>query len=219
LWLLAFGAEPRATDAGPDPLQESLSPGRIDWRDGRLRASAGAAPDQRLPSPEAARPGAVRRARARAEDNLRDLLAHLPTSQKLGEDAQSRAVAAAEMSVEYQADGGAWVVLEVPFGPWVDPTLKSSPASDKAASNPWRDPVVLTVGRMRPVAGPVADDKGRRVVLWRARYRDGEPGTDQHALAVTAGEGGTLRLLDKTASWPADLAQRDVLIYVKALRP
>jgi len=209
---------PRSTVfAAEDRLVEEVAGGHVDWRAGLVGAAAGSAGDHRLPSPEVARPGAVRRARARAEESLRQVLAHLPGTQKLGDEARGRALAAADQQVEYQSDGGAWVTLEVPFGPWLDAGSKSSAASDKAASNPWREPVVIAVPRMRPVAGPLAEDKVRRVVLWRARYREGSPGAEAHALPATASEAGTLKLTEKGAEWPADLAQREVLIYVKAL--
>jgi len=216
---LFFGsARPRsAVLAAEDRLVEEVAGGHVDWRAGRVRAGAGSAGDHRLPSPEAARPGAVRRARARAEESLRQVLAHLPVTQKLADEARGRALAAADQQVEYQSDGGAWVTLEVPFGPWIDAASKSSPASDKAASNPWREPIVIAVPRMRPVAGPVAEDKLRRVVMWRARYREGYPGPEAHALAAVLTEAGSLKLVEKGAEWPADLAQREVLIYVKAV--
>ena len=196
-----------------------MTGGQVDWGEGRVSAGAGSAPDHRLPSPDVARAGAVQRARARAADQLREALAHLPAPQKLSDESRARAVAAAEEKVEYQADGGAWVRLQVAFGPWLDGARKTSPSGDKASGNPWSDPLVLSVSAMRAVAGPVAEDKSKKVLLWRSRYREGAPpaGQQSRTIEVEATASGGLRLAGKTATWPVDLAQRDVLIYVKKL--
>jgi hypothetical protein len=205
--------------ADEDRLREGVAGGQVDWREGRVSAGAGSAPDHRLPSPEVARAGAVQRARARAGEQLREALAHLPAAQKLSDESRARAVAAAEEKVEYQSDGGAWVRLQVAFGPWLDGAHKTSPSGDKASGNPWRDPLVLSVSSMRPVAGPVAEDKSKKVLLWRSRYREGVPPANQQSrsIEVEATASGSLRLASKATPWPDDLAQRDVLIYVKKL--
>jgi len=207
--------------AEEDRLHERVAGGQVDWNEGRVSAEAGSAPDHRLPSPEVARAGAVQRARARAAEQLREALAHLPSAQKLSDESRSRAVTAAEETVEYQADGGAWVRLQVVFGPWLDDARKTSASADKASNNPWSDPLVLTVSSMRPVAAPAAEDKNKKVLLWRSRYREGSPPAAQaqkgHTIEVEATPGGGLRPASKTGTWPADLAQRDVLIYVKKL--
>src|SRR5436190_13773130 len=66
--LLAASLAAAAADADDaSPLHDRRAGGvEIDWAEGTLTATGGAAADLRMPSADVARPGAVRRARAAA---------------------------------------------------------------------------------------------------------------------------------------------------------
>src|SRR5215471_14191788 len=81
--LVAAGAGAAASavptgEGGAGPLREAHAGVTIDWADGTLASSGGAAADLRMPGAELARPGAVRRAREVALTKLRAALVDLP---------------------------------------------------------------------------------------------------------------------------------------------
>ena len=81
-----------------------------------------------MPSADAARPGAERRARAAARARLAEVLRTLPLGggRHLDEAGITRAVEHARaVSVDYQSNGGALVRMEVRFGAWTDPAAES----------------------------------------------------------------------------------------------
>src|SRR5262245_46137586 len=78
LALVAAAAVASAGAAPGSALRETRKGVEIDWSEGTLTASGGAAADLRMPSAELARPGAVRRARSVALAKLRAALAELP---------------------------------------------------------------------------------------------------------------------------------------------
>jgi len=86
-----------------------LAGAEVDWSAGTVTASAGAAGDMRMPSPDAARPGAERRARAAAIEKLRAALRALPVrgSERLGDKQVDAALSHASTTrIEYQSNGG-----------------------------------------------------------------------------------------------------------------
>src|SRR5690242_17950455 len=61
-----------------DALKQTLAGAAVDWEAGTIAATAGAAPDLRMPSVDLSRPGAQRRAHAAAVTKLRAALGSLP---------------------------------------------------------------------------------------------------------------------------------------------
>ena len=127
-----------ATAAG-DPLTEEKSGARLPSTGaaGSSQQPGGAAADQRMPSADAARPGAERRARAAARARLAEVLRTLPLGggRHLDEAAVTRAVERAHMvGVDYQSNGGALIRMEVAFGAWTD-SAAEPPATAGATSH------------------------------------------------------------------------------------
>ncbi len=104
--------------ATPAPLVRPLAGAEVDWSAGSVTASAGAAVDIRMPSPDAARPGAERRARAAAMEKLRVALRALPVrgNGRLGEKQVDAALGHASTTrIEYQSNGGVVLWVGVKF--------------------------------------------------------------------------------------------------------
>jgi hypothetical protein len=200
-------------------LDETRGEATIDWGQGTVTASAGAAADFHLPSADVARPGAVRRARAAALTKLRGALAELP----LGADRQLSAAAierallrARTIDIDYQSNGGALVKLSVDFSAWIEggprgknPDAGPSPAEDSAGAVP-----VLAVSSMRLAGSPLIKVAGKEVAAGAARYRLGTPPATLGALRAKVERGGKLSI--EGDSQLADrLAAAVVLIYVQ----
>ncbi len=114
--LLGICAAP--VQAAEDALVRPLGAGEVDWGRGLVRVRAGAAADLRMPGPDAARADAQRRARNRAQELLREVLADLPLGpgRKLSKAAVEAAVGRARMPpVDYQSNGGVLLALELGF--------------------------------------------------------------------------------------------------------
>ena len=104
--------------ATPASLVRPLAGAEVDWSTGTVTASAGAAADMRMPSPDAARPGAERRARAAAIEKLRVALRALPLrgNERLSEKQVEAALGRASTTrSEYQSNGGVVLGVGVKF--------------------------------------------------------------------------------------------------------
>ncbi len=108
--------------AAGNPLVRTVAGAEVDFGTGTITARAGAAADYRLPSPDVARPGAERRARAAALARLRAALAEL----KVPAEVASRAKATA---VDYQSNGGVLVTMAVTVPEGQPSVTLSAPAS------------------------------------------------------------------------------------------
>jgi hypothetical protein len=220
---LAFAltlATARGASASSDatPLRETRGGVEVDWAEGTLVASGGAAADLRMPSAELARPGAVRRARAAALAKLRAALGDLPLGggRTLSAPAVEQALGRARIGpVDYQSNGGAMLRATVRFTDWLDGG-GLAPAGAGAADAP---PVaVVAVASARLVAAPLAKLSGREAAIGAAQYHLGPPPPGTKALPARVDRSGRLVL-----EGPSDLAPRLarglVVIYVqKVLR-
>ena len=121
LLLLVLSALAQA--AAPSAFKRAVAGSEVDWSTGSLTAQAGSAAEMRMPGPNAARPGAERRARAAAEAKL------LAALRELGLDKPSRTALdhAAVSRIEYQSNGGVVLWLSVRFADLVP--AKTAPAS------------------------------------------------------------------------------------------
>ena len=199
-----------ALAAPVDPLVQEESGAVVDWRRGLVSATAGAAPDHRMPSADVARSGAERRAAATARGRIGEALRKLPlgSGRRLDDQAVKRALERARFgSVDYQSDGGAIVTLEVPFGSWDPPS--SSPADPT--------PVALLVSEAHLAAAPIVLVGTREVSPGPVRYSNGAaptgPGRPLKARPDKKG-----RFVVEAAGAP-DFAGQPLLIYVhKVLR-
>lgn len=203
-----------AAGAAADHLVQEASGAIVNWRRGLVSATAGAAPDHRMPSAEIARPGAERRASATARKHIAEALRKLPLGggRHLDEQAVGRALERARVAeVEYQSNGGAVVTLEVLFGAW-----DSASPSASAESPPSAAPVALLLPEARLVAAPVVLVGTREVIPGPVRYSNGAPPSGAaRPLKAKADKTGRL-VIDASAP---DLAGQPLLIYVqKVLR-
>jgi hypothetical protein len=188
--LLALGKEAGA-------FKRTVAGVEVDWSAGTLTAQGGSAAEIRMPGPNSARPGAERRARAFAEENLRSALAVVARGKKLDEkEALSRATIA---RTEYQSDGG--VVL------WL--TLRFSDLA--AAAKPAK--VALRVAHMPFEFAPVVASAGGEAQLGFATYR---PAADCPRDAVRGELDGKGRLRIPALPGGTDsLAGTSVVIYLE----
>jgi hypothetical protein len=199
-----------AAIAAADPLVQEEAGAVVNWRLGVLSATAGAAPDHRMPSADVARAGAERRARASARTRIGEALRKLPLGggRHLDDQAVSRALEQARIAeVDYQSDGGAVVTLEVAFGSWDAPT---PPPPDSPS-------VALAVPEARLSAAPIVLIGTREIVPAAVRYSTAVPPTGAgRPLKARADNKG--RLVVEASGAPA-LAGQPLLIYVhKVLR-
>lgn len=227
-----------SAQAAPPGLVEAVEPGvTIDWQQGTVTAQAGRAAELRMPSPDVARLGAERHARASARSRLERALRALPlgSGRRLDEQAVARALVRARGAVEYQSNGGAVVTLEVRFGDWSTPLGSSAdggagaepstvaaaagPDQTKAAA-PSSPEVSFRVTSARLAAAPLVVAGTREVPLAYARYRLGPPSAGDGVLRARVDDRGRLVVDDKSRSGRVDdlvedLAGRPALIYVQ----
>lgn len=183
----------------PASFRRRVGEAEMDWSAATVTAQGGAAASFRMPSPNAARPGAERRARAAAEEKLRAAAEALLGKPVDGKTVSERATVA---RIEYQSNGG--VVL------WLALSLFDVVASPAA-------PVVLRVPSMPFVVQPAVAADGKRITLGLATYR---PAAQAPADAVVARErDGHLVLSGKDAKLVDSLAGRAVVIYLEKPRP
>jgi hypothetical protein len=161
-----------AQAASPDAFKRTVAASEVDWSAGVVTAQAGSAADIRMPGPNAARPGAERRARAAAEAKLSAAL------HALGLDNLTTGKTASVSRIEYQSNGGVVLWLSVRFSELVP--AKAAPRSLKVATMPFEfAPTLVAGGKEARVAsatyGPISaspkdaipvrrDEKGRLVL-------------------------------------------------------
>ena len=198
--LLTAGAQA----AEPAAFKRNVAGVEVDWSEGTLTAQAGAAADLRMPGPEAARPGAERRARAAAEVKLQAALQALRLEG--GVKSKSAPERATVSRIEYQSNGGVVLWLTLPFS-------EVFPA--KAAQRP------LKVATMPFEIAPVVVAEGKEVRVARATYLPCSASTacPKDAIAVRRDDKGRL-VLGTPASTPIDsLAGSAVVIYLEKAQP
>jgi hypothetical protein len=158
--------------AGPETFKRGVAGAEVDWSVGTVTAQAGAAADIRMPGPNAARPGAERRARAAAEAKLSSALG------ELGLDKLSKDKPTAVSRIEYQSNGGVVLWLSVRFSDLVP--AKAAPVALKVATMPFEVAPTLVLGAKqarvasatyraastspKDVVSVRRDDKGRLVL-------------------------------------------------------
>lgn len=195
-----------AAGAESSALVERHDGVEIDWAEGTVTVSGGAAGDLRMPSADVARAGAVRRAEAAARARLADALAAVPLGggrKPASEDVQ-RAVRRARLSQsDYQSNGGAVVRVTARFADW----LEAPPAAPT---------VVLAVASAHLAAAPVIKVGSREVNVGAASYRVGAPPRDAKAVTAKVDRGGRV-VVDgqKSGDLAERLARGTALIYVE----
>jgi hypothetical protein len=197
LGLLLLAALAQAKE--PASFKRDVAGTEVDWSAGTITAQAGAAADMRMPGPNAARPGAERRARAAAEEKLRQALRVMGQGKKL-EDKASQATLS---RIEYQSNGGVVLWLVVRFSELV--AAKPAEASLRVASMPFE-------------LAPTVSAGGRLATTGFATYR---PAGDcpKDAVPVRRDPVGRLVLADADAKLLDSLAGRAVVIYLEKREP
>ena len=196
-------------------LVRPLAGAEVDWSAGTVTASAGAAADMRMPSPDAARPGAERRARAAAIEKLRAALRALPVRghDRLGEKQVDAALGhAIATRVEYQSNGGVVLWVGVRFEELVGSATTTSTTTTTATGS-----VVLAVGAMPLELAPLLAGGEREIVVRGVRYRQGPHPAG--AIGVRRDDKGRL-VLPKGAEATLDgLVGGPVVIYLEKVLP
>ena len=195
LYLVAAAAADAARFVRP------LGAAEIDWSAGTVTAQAGAAADIRMPNATAARPGALRRARAAAEEKLRAALSALLAGTKV--DEKATLPRSQVTRTEYQSNGGVVLWLSLRFSDVVP--AKPSPIALRVASMPFSfAPLVVAGGKTARLGfvtyGSAADCPKDAVTV----RRDGE---------------GRLGLGDQDAKLIDSLAGAAVVIYLEKPQP
>jgi hypothetical protein len=205
LTLVATTCLVAAAQGRPDGFVRPLASADVDWREGTLTASAGAAADTRMPSPDAARPGAERRAKAAALEKLRSALKVLPVNSGdvLDTSAIENALAHAQVTRrEYQSNGGVVLWAVVHF------------ADLSSAAKPTPAPV-LSVPSMPFELAPQLTSGGKQARVGYATFRSGKP--EGNAVAVQRDKKGRLVLPKETEL--DQFADAPVVIYVHKAVP
>ena len=185
----------------PSLLVRHLAGVEVNWAEGTLTAQAGAAADIRMPNPNAARPGAERRAKAAAEAKLGAALRQLG----LGKPADAKGgVAAAKVSrTEYQSNGGVVLWLRLRFADLV---------ATKSGGRP------LCVKSMPLTLSPVLVGGGKSAPVAYATYRQGVR-CPKDAIGVERDARGRLVLPAHEAKEVESLAGAAVVIYLEKPQP
>jgi hypothetical protein len=198
LWLALTAA---AQAAEPAAYKRMVAGVEVDWSAGVITAQAGSAADIRMPGPNAARPGAERRARATAEEKISAALCELGLASLVKD--KSRLSHAAVSRIEYQSNGGVVLWLSLPFSDVV-------PA--KAAAR------VLKVPSMPFAIAPILTAGGKEVRAASATYRPAT-GCPKDALSVRRDEKGRLVLPAASADLIDSFAGSAVVIYLEKAQP
>ena len=199
----------------PASLVRPLAGTEVDWSAGTVTASAGAAADMRMPSPDAARPGAERRARAAAIEKLRAALRALPVRghERLGEKQVDAALAHASTArIEYQSNGGVVLWVGVRFE-----DLAGSPSATATTTTTATEPVPLAVAAMPLELAPSVVAGGKAIVLGRVRYWQGLPPAG--AIGARRDDKGRLVLPRGSEPMIDRLAGGPVVIYLQKVLP
>ena len=228
-----------ARAATPAALVRPLAGAEVDWSAGTVTANAGAAADMRMPSPDAARPGAERRARAAAIEKLRAALRALPVrgSERLSEKQVEAALGHASTTrIEYQSNGGVVLWVGVRFedlsgnaspsggfgtdgSPHQPPRALRAPvaATATATATATTTTTVLAVGAMPLELAPLVVAGGKEIVVRRVRYQHNPPPAG--AIDVRRDEKGRLVLSEGSESPLDRLAGAPVVIYLQKVLP
>jgi hypothetical protein len=203
----AMLAAPLARAEGKNPLVRTLGPAEVDWEAGTVSVQAGAAPDLRLPGPEAARPAARRAAEKAGAQRLGDALEKLALGGGRRFTPALAAAAAARAKVkdvEYQSNGGVLLTLEVEFGDLAPPAKSELEAKEvkpppkgqvDAERAPAEEPLELTlsVTSMPLEVAPRVYSGGLEHTLGAAVYRLGEaPKAERRVFAAKRDRQGRL---------------------------
>jgi len=192
---VAAGAVARDGRAAGDKgaaLRTAVGGCDVDWAAGTITARAGAAADRRLPAPDLARPGAVRRARAAAEARLREALGALPLGggRRLDAAAIGILLGRARADADYQSDGGVLMALTARFS---DLGARGDGGVTPAAACVLETAAAALEAAPVLVAGDVAVAPAWAVYRIGAAPRDAAPMAatrdGQGRLVVAAGEG------------------------------
>jgi len=199
LCLLALSTAAHAREA--TAFKRTVAGAEVDWSAGTITAQAGSAADIRMPGPNAARPGAERRARAAAEEKLRAAIRELGQGKRL-ED-KSALTQTAISRIEYQSNGGVVLWLTVRFSDLV--AAKLAAVSFRVATMPF-------------VFAPTISALGRTVVLGVATYQPASA-CPKDAKPARADSAGRLALPDADAKLVESLAGQAVVIYLEKPQP
>jgi hypothetical protein len=195
LWAGFVGA------AEPVNYKRALADVEIDWSQGLITAQAGASADIRMPGPNAARPGAQRRARAAAEEKLRAACKTIGQGRSLDDKG---AIALATLSrIEYQSDGGVVLWLSIRFADLI--AAKPTPIAFKIASMPFE-------------LSPSVEASGRQAQVGLATYRPFAT-CPKDAIPVRRNAKGHLELPASQAKVVESLADSAVVIYLEKAQP
>jgi len=198
LWLALTAAAQAAEPAG---YKRMVAGAEVDWSAGIMTAQAGSAADIRMPGPNAARPGAERRARAMAEEKLSAALSELGLDKAIRD--KTRLQHAAVSRIEYQSNGGVVLWLTLRLFDLIPAT--AAPRAFKLASMPFDIAPTL-----------VAGGKEARAAI--ATYRPAA-GCPKDALSVRRDEKGRLVLPAASADLIDSLAGSAVVIYLEKAQP
>jgi hypothetical protein len=199
----------------PVDLIRPLAGAEVDWSAGTVTASAGAAADMRMPSPEAARPGAERRARVAAIEKLRAAVRALPVrgSERLSEKQVEAALGhASTMRIEYQSNGGVvlWVGVSIE-------DLRGNASATTTTTTTATGSVVLAVGAMPLELAPVMVGGAKEIVARRVSYHQGPPPAG--AISMRRDDKGRLVLPKGSESTLDRLVRGPVVIYLEKVLP
>jgi hypothetical protein len=212
---------PSAHAAKLASLVRPLVGAEVDWSAGTVTASAGAAADMRMPSLDAARPGAERRARAAAIEKLRAALRALPVrgTERLGEKQVEVALGHASTTrVEYQSNGGVVLWVGVRFEDLLGSASSTSTSTTTATTTAMTGAaVVLALAAMPLELAPLLVGGGKEVVAGRVRYHQGSPPAG--ATDVRRDDKGRLVLPKGSEATIDRLAGRPVVIYLQKVLP
>ncbi len=210
----------------------------VDWSAGTVTASAGAAADMRMPSPDAARPGAERRARAAATEKLRTALRALSVrgSARLEASQVDAALGRATTTrIEYQSNGGVVLWVGVRFEDLLG-NATNTPLGDLGTDSPPHQPprasrasvtatatttttgsMVLSVLAMPLELAPMVVVGGKEIGVQGVRYHQGRPPTG--AMSARRDDKGRLVLLRGGEPMLDRLAGGPVVIYLQNVLP
>jgi len=203
--ILLFVLTALAQAGEPAAFKRAVAGVEVDWRAGSLTAQAGAAADIRMPGPNAARPGAERRARAAAETKLSAALHELGLD-KLAQDktiGKTTLEHAAVSRIEYQSNGGVVLWLTLRFADAVP--AKTAPRTLKVASMPFEIAPMLVAG-------------GKEARVASATY-DAAAGSPKDVIPVRRDDKGRLVLPAASADLIDSFAGSAVVIYLEKAQP
>jgi hypothetical protein len=185
----------------PAAFKRGVAGAEVDWTAGTITAQAGCAADIRMPGPNAARPGAERRARAAAEEKLRAAVRALGVGKNPDDGTATRN--ATTSRIEYQSDGGVVLWLGLRFSDIV-------PAKEAS--------VALKIAIMPFEFAPTIAAEGKEIRVGSSIYRPASL-APKDAVSVRRDDKGRLVLPATHASSIDSLAGAAVVIYLEAAQP